>query len=371
MARNILILSPLYQRSVLPGTWERNALLAEFLTDECLFLNDDMEVTIAHMRERGYDKPLTKDMASEGRMIHRSIYRYFHDDAFKEKVNFFRGDAKNGNGRHGLGRYLGIACLLKDRPDLKTWEDVERAHDAAVAGEKEQTDEAPAKPEERGEGAEAPDALAKAETPLEAVLAQIAHTGEMMRRIASDVSAYIAQERQRAERDQKRIADLQSENAHLRQQIEEWLRQGSAAAQSIAAVQDVGAEVAYRVLLATHNLPEQTRVSLGGWQKAISIVYSRERGAFCDRMESSAYDKGEKQQVAKTLRRMAQHGPRSVPRETFRRPLPGIPDEIGDFTYTHASHDMRIAWKEFSNKILVFGIYKHTSGAGSSLPDIR
>ncbi|MEK7541485.1 MAG: hypothetical protein AAB533_01410 [Patescibacteria group bacterium] len=364
MAHDVLLLSPSYGRMAHQETRERNALLVECLDPMYLYPQGSMTEVIEYMKKGGYSEPLSEDMVSEGRMIYRNIYRYFTDEHFRGNVDiFFSSDRKKGS----YGRHLGIFCFCRDNPEVKTWEDVE-AKMALVAG-RQDAEVLHEATQAIMDGAPQHGELSLMET----LTLTLAEAHEAIRRIETQVGLCISQQRQREEHDKQTIADLQRENAYLKRRLEEWLRHGEVAIKGVADMQNRGKHIEYMLLLTAHNLPETTIASPGGWQKELPIVYSRERDAFCDRLQSDAYSKGEKEQIAKGARFLARFGARhpSLHTETFRRELPGTPRGIGDFSYSRASHDLRFTWKQIGDAVHIFCIYKHQSGGGSALPDIR
>ncbi len=384
MARNVLSLSPSYQRDALVETRKRDEVLVLCLTAEYLFSDVDIEATLSQMRKRGYIGTLTKNIVSERRMVHRNVYRYFTDAEFRGKAD--AALEKRGTDVHGgHGRLFGVACLKKDRPEWQTWEDVQRALDEALP-EMSSADTACAVPSEAAEQGpsaveasvptgEAQERVALDDdgtTAFDALLTQVAETRATIEYVEVEIRALIARECAQAASDRRTIAALQSENARLRAANAELLRKGVIVGRDVADLGKRSKEMAYQLVVATWELPELTDISLGGWQKKMRILYSQERDAFLERLGGKTYNSSEKQQVAKAMRFLAQN-PRhpSLQTETFRRALPGIPSDVEDFSYSRASESVRFGWKQMKDTVRVFNIYKHRSGAGTSLPDIR
>lgn len=321
---------------------------------------------IAMLREGGYAKKLNRGIVYEDRLAYKLPYVYLHGDAdLRKQMDDRRADPEKTE-------FLGLNCLLEDNPDIKTWEDVEAKLALSAAG-LGQDEEGKGIVVAHMEDVEDTNGMLTTPWPLEMLAPRLAEARGAIQRIEAQLAGLILQQRKQEEHDRRVIAAMQSENAHLRQRLEQWLSQETIAVKGVADIQDRGRHIEYMLMIAVNGLPETTSISATGWQKELPIRYLRDRDGFCDRFQSGEYGKSEKEQITKAVRFLARFGPRhpSLHTEIFRHALPGIPSDIGDFSYGRASRDLRIAWKQIGDFLHVLNIYKHRSGGGSSLPDIR
>ena len=315
---------------------------------------------IAMLRENENCENITSTIIYEDRYIYKLAWEYFHcDDERRAWINTRRTDPEKTE-------FFGLNCLLGDNPDIQTWEDVQRKLNEVAQNEDGAKIAPPDKMQES-------DALLSMPSPLDVLIPQIIATREVLQNIEANIRVFIKQQVEQEEHDKSAIAKLQSENAHLRQKLEAVLRQESVAVKNVTDIQRRSGQISHMVLIAQHHLPETTKISSGGWQKELPIRYSEERNGLCDRLRDSDYTRSEKGQFTKAIRLLAQHGSRypSLRTEVFRRPLPGIPGDVSDFMYSRASENLRFAWKQSEDEVRILGLYKHESGADSSLPIIR
>ena len=342
----------------------RKGLIVQCLSDDCEFPPEGVDGVIAVLRKKGYAEKLTRDIVYRDKTIYKQPFRYFNGDTILRDMMDRKRIASNNDD------YLGLNSLLADHPDIKTREDLEAKMQAVIVDpgpppspNPQTSDGWPASKEDTALYDEMSQFFIKHP-------AQIAQTHLGVAGFGMRFKAYIAQQQQQKDHDRRMIANLQRERAHLRRSIAEWVKQGKSVSADAMGIDGHTQNIEYALLIATHGLPEKTSTNSGHWKKEIPIQYSQGRNEFCERLQSDEYNENAPQ-IAKALRMLASQGQgyRSLESEVFRRPLPGIPAGIKDFTYSRASLNVRFAWKELGRFIQVFNLYKHKSGGGS-LPDI-